>query len=412
MLSPNLSGLFLAIYFVHTCVAQYDVPPAKLEDIYPKGLRVSIPVYVNEAGEPVNPDDVRSVTAATLTLSPTPAPVTPADRPCQVSRSRVQLPEFICSGQLLFEENFLDPLAIGNLWEPEVRFSGEPDYPFVVYMYDNHISVRDGHLSIRPVLLEHKFGESFTRKPLDLGSRCTGEVGTAQCYRSAHGAHILPPIISGKITTKNEFNFRYGRVEIRAKLPKGDWLVPEIQLEPRDNNYGTLKYASGLMKVASVEGNGILSRTLTGGVIMSDREPFRSYAMLENRGQDSWTKDFHNYTLVWKPDGISLFVDGVNYANVDPGDGFTKIGLENNVTAASQWAQGSLMAPFDEMFYISLGISVGGLNDFSDSTPKKPWHKKSRNSLLVFWNDRSNWYPTWHNEEAELQVEYVRVYAF
>nr|AFU52689.1 beta-1,3-glucan recognition protein 4d [Thitarodes pui] len=187
--------------------------------------------------------------------------------------------------------------------------------------------------------------------------------------------------------------------------------IPEIQLEPRDNNYGTLKYASGLMKVASVKGNGILSRTLTGGVIMSDREPFRSYAMLENRGQDSWTKDFHNYTLVWKPDGISLFVDGVNYANVDPGDGFTKIGLENNVTAASQWAQGSLMAPFDEMFYISLGISVGGLNDFSDSTPKKPWHKKSRNSLLVFWNDRSNWYPTWHNEEAELQVEYVRVYA-
>lgn len=31
--------------------------------------------------------------------------------------------------------------------------------------------------------------------------------------------------MSAKITTKNNLFFRYGEIEIEAKLPKGDWLV-------------------------------------------------------------------------------------------------------------------------------------------------------------------------------------------
>lgn len=35
---------------------------------------------------------------------------------------------------------------------------------------------------------------------------------------------IAPPVRSAKIRSK--IPFRYGRIEIKAKLPVGDWLVP------------------------------------------------------------------------------------------------------------------------------------------------------------------------------------------
>lgn len=47
-----------------------------------------------------------------------------------------------------------------------------------------------------------------------------------ECRRRAALSTILPPVVSAKLNTKNSFRFRYGRVEIRAKLPKGDWIFP------------------------------------------------------------------------------------------------------------------------------------------------------------------------------------------
>lgn len=46
---------------------------------------------------------------------------------------------------------------------------------------------------------------------------------------------ILPPVLSSRITSKGKFSFKYGKVEIKAKLPKGDWLYP-------GNNYFSSKY--------------------------------------------------------------------------------------------------------------------------------------------------------------------------
>lgn len=56
--------------------------------------------------------------------------------------------------------------------------------------------------------------------------RCTGALGTSECNNTAFGVNILPPVFSAKINTKSKFSFKYGRVEILAKLPQGDWLFP------------------------------------------------------------------------------------------------------------------------------------------------------------------------------------------
>jgi beta-glucanase (GH16 family) len=53
------------------------------------------------------------------------------------------------------------------------------------------------------------------------------------CSRTSDGFHYINPVMSGKITTVNSLAIKYGRVEIKAKLPKGKWLWPAIWLLPR-----------------------------------------------------------------------------------------------------------------------------------------------------------------------------------
>ena len=44
--------------------------------------------------------------------------------------------------------------------------------------------------------------------------------------------------MSARINTLNLSSIRYGKVEVRAKIPSGDWLWPAIWMLPVDNKYG------------------------------------------------------------------------------------------------------------------------------------------------------------------------------
>lgn len=89
--------------------------------------------------------------------------------------------------------------------------------------------VKDGILTIGPKLLLDMSGFSEDRLrtgELNLGPTCT-ETGNIQaCRRQAESFRILPPIVSSRLRSKPSFSFKYGKVEIRAKLPKGDWIFP------------------------------------------------------------------------------------------------------------------------------------------------------------------------------------------
>lgn len=37
--------------------------------------------------------------------------------------------------------------------------------------------------------------------------------------------NIIPPIVSAKLNTKNNVLFQFGKLEVKAKLPIGDWIV-------------------------------------------------------------------------------------------------------------------------------------------------------------------------------------------
>lgn len=54
---------------------------------------------------------------------------------------------------------------------------------------------------------------------------CT-DLNKIYCERQAGGNIIINPVRSARLKTEKSFSFKYGRVEIVAKLPTGDWLWP------------------------------------------------------------------------------------------------------------------------------------------------------------------------------------------
>ncbi|CAH0730014.1 unnamed protein product, partial [Brenthis ino] len=464
-------------------VNAYTVPPAKLEAIYPKGLRVSVPddgfslfafhgnlnqemegleagqwardvtkpkngvwvfrdrnaelklgdkiyfwtyviknglgyrqdngewtvtEFVDEEGKPVD-GNVIPIETPRPGPGPTSAPVTQVPN-CLRSQTSVQGLQGVCQGSLIFSEDFSKPdLKSLSNWEAENMFPQEPDYPFNAYLAEGAVSVVDGALKIMPSLTESRFQEDFLYEGTwDLTNTCTGKLGSRECTQKASGAQILPPTITGKVSTRNHFNFKFGKIEVRAKVPAGCWLIPEINLEPRDNAYGSQRYESGLIRIAYAKGNPAFAKKLYAGPVLSDTEPYRSYLLKETVGIENWNKDFHNYTLVWRPNGIQMYVDGELYGDVTPGEGFYSSGRDHAVPHAAMWLKGSVMAPLDQFFYISLGVRVGGIHDFADSSDK-PWKNRNSKATLKFWETKDSWYPTWIS--PELIVDFVKVYA-
>jgi hypothetical protein len=61
--------------------------------------------------------------------------------------------------------------------------------------------------------------------PLSVIFRCTTSWNDG-CKRTGTAENILPPITSARLQTPDTFSFTYGKVDVRAKMPAGDWLWP------------------------------------------------------------------------------------------------------------------------------------------------------------------------------------------
>ncbi|XP_055903000.1 gram-negative bacteria-binding protein 1-like [Eupeodes corollae] len=375
-----------------------------------------------------DPPPILTPTSSSETYTRPTSPTTTDDEfTCEPSRTTVDR-KIVCKGQLIFEDNF--NTLNWTKWKREVRIPlYANDAEFVSFQKrDENCYVSDGQLHIVPNLLSEVpgFTESSIRTgELDLGSDCTGIVDISQeCTRHAQFSQILPPVVSARIRTKDFFSFRYGKVEVRAKLPRGDWLFPLILLEPIENYYGFTEYASGQMRVAFIRGNEFLNDRddneisgyrIAGGVVLATREALRDVWLKGSLRRTHLGNDFHTYTLTWTDNLISLEIDGNEYAIIR--GGFSRLYTTQNLKHAKLWDNGNAMAPFDREFFLTLGVSAGGHSDFPDGVLngfarlEKPWKNEHPKAELQFWNDRENWLKTWNGENAGLHVDYIRVYA-
>ncbi|XP_049865948.1 beta-1,3-glucan-binding protein-like isoform X2 [Pectinophora gossypiella] len=361
----------------------------------------------------------------------------PTSLACMVSETTVSgthAPATFCSGDLIFSDDFQEFDL--EKWQHENTLAGGGNWEFQYYNNNRTNSfTHDGLLFIRPSLTSDQFGEEFLSSgtlnieggaPAD---RCTNPINYG-CERTGTPSHVLNPVKSARVRTVNSFNFRYGRVEVRAKLPAGDWLWPAIWLMPAFNVYGSWP-SSGEIDLVESRGNRKLyqNNVNIGTEQVGSTLHFGPYWGMNAYESATWSRhnnsgydnDFHRYQLEWTSDHIKFSIDDeqLGYISPDAGGfwhhgGFDKSGLQN------PWRYGSKMAPFDQKFYIIMNLAVGGTNgyfpdDASNPAPK-PWPNNSPQAITDFWSKKSDWLPTWNldtddGKDASLQVDYVKVWA-
>ena len=90
---------------------------------------------------------------------------------------------------------------------------------------------------------------------------CTGTTN-AEC--SVHSNKTLgvmiPPVRSARLSTKGKRGIRYGRVEVVAKMPEGDWLWPAICARFMNTKYKEFISSVKLISPRDATGPGYIRR--------------------------------------------------------------------------------------------------------------------------------------------------------
>lgn len=148
------------------------------------------------------------------------------------------------------------------------------------------------------------------------------------------GVSPVGAFTSARIKSENLYEFTYGRVEIRAKLPTGGGTWPALWA--LGANFDTVGWPDcGEIDVMEHVGNSpnIVSSALHypgnfGGTAVTGSIPISTA-----------TSEFHNYTVEWTPDSIKFVVD----------DEFIHTSFVNSSTT-----------PFNSDFFFIMNIAMGG----------------------------------------------------
>jgi len=281
-------------------------------------------------------------------------------------------------------------------------------------------------LVIKPTLQDAQFVETEGSNINLLADGSCSSTLYSDCVITTNTTNgtIVNPVKSGRINTKLGGNIKYGRVEVEAKLPAGDWLWPAIWMLPTDSVYGPwprsgeidIMESRGNNYTYPQGGNNIVSSTLHWGPVESEDGWYRNNVKRAAL-HTTYAAGFNTFGIEWSEKYIFSYINTrllqVMYVNFNEPfwtKGNFPSSTSNGTSLQNPWAGGSDSTPFDQNFYLILNVAVGGTNGwFQDNIDGKPWVDTAANAPLEFWNARNQWYPTWE-QGGEMQVKSVKMW--
>lgn len=191
---------------------------------------------------------------------------------------------------------------------------------------------------------------------------------------------------SAKLKTRKRdgsplFAKKYGKFEIRAKLPTGKGVWPAIWMLPQEEKYGGWP-ASGEIDI--LEARGQEPTKILGTLHYGARWPANTHTSHEHVLTGKDFADFHVYGLEWEPGEIRWSLDGKQFAQQNFWWSSDKSDGDKEAKPAKEADLKPWPAPFDQPFYLILNVAIGG--------------------QFVGNPDKTTAFP------AEMVVDYVRVY--
>lgn len=144
---------------------------------------------------------------------------------------------------------------------------------------------------------------------------------------------------SARLASRKKFDFKYGRLEVRAILPKGRGIWPAIWMLPTDWKYGNWP-RSGEIDV--MEHVGYDPDSVHGTVHTLSFNHTKGTQVGKALKVENLYNEYHVYAMEWYESHIDLFIDGKLF--------FT---FKNSKKGIDEW-------PFDQDFHILLNVAVGG----------------------------------------------------
>lgn len=143
---------------------------------------------------------------------------------------------------------------------------------------------------------------------------------------------------SAKIVSRGKQSFKYGRIDIRAVLPKGQGIWPALWM--LGINHNTIGWPKcGEIDMMEMIGGNNREDTVYGNVFWDDN------GVTDERGDHSintgtFADEFHVFSIIWEETQIRWFVNDQLFHSFD-------------ITGATKTA-------FQEEFYLIMNVAVGG----------------------------------------------------
>lgn len=140
---------------------------------------------------------------------------------------------------------------------------------------------------------------------------------------------------SARINTQDKFSFQYGRIVVRAKLPKiaGTW--PAVWM--LGDNYSNVGWPR-CGEIDFIEQNGQEKDKIIGTSHWFDEGSSNNAKYSTTLDFPNLTESFQKYTLVWNEAYIRMFVGSVKYYEIALND----------------------TLPFDQPFFLLINLAMGG----------------------------------------------------
>ncbi len=213
--------------------------------------------------------------------------------------------------QLVWQDEFNGDHVDPARWEFEVNANGGGNNELQYYV-TNNASVKDGSLVIEARKEEY-----------------IGPEGTRQ-------------FTSSRMRTKGQGDWKYGRFEMRAKLPTGQGYWPAFWMLPTDEAYGGWPH-SGEIDIMEIVGH--KPDTLYGTLHYANPERNHTYRGTNTTlAVGTFADAFHTFRLDWETNTMRWYLDNRLYQT------------------QTNWTSGTNVfpAPFDQRFHIVINLAVGG----------------------------------------------------
>lgn len=135
-------------------------------------------------------------------------------------------------------------------------------------------------------------------------------------------------------------DIKYGKIEVRAKVPEGQGLWPAIWLLSSEEKYGGWPQ-SGEIDIMEILCNDTTTTYANAHFGNPHGDKQGIYKLTDG---DSFSKNYHVFGLEWEPGVLRYYIDGNLFHTID--DWYS--------------TKNDYPAPFDQNFYVVLNMAIGG----------------------------------------------------